>query len=103
MARTPQQQAVDATPKVTITVEETINLEPQVALVRDISTSLFAYHHKQSASAVEWEIKHGLGFQPNVTVMDSGGSTIEGELEHLSKNELRVIFSAPISGDAYLS
>ena len=103
MARTPQQQIVDATPKVNITVEEVNNLDPQVALVRDLSTDLFAYHHKQNASTSVWEIKHGLGFHPNVTVMDSGGSTVEGEMEHLSKNELRVIFSAPISGDAYLS
>jgi hypothetical protein len=103
MARTPQQQIVDATPKVNITVEETNNLDPQVALVRDISTDLFAYHHKQGASSTVWEVKHGLGFYPNVTILDSGESQIEGELEHLSKNALRVIFSAPISGDAYLS
>jgi hypothetical protein len=103
MARTPQQQIVTATPKVSISVEEINALEPQIALVRDNSTDLFAYHHKQNASTDVWEIGHGLGFYPNVTVMDSGGSTVEGELEHLSKNTLRVTFSAPISGDAYLS
>ena len=103
MARTPQQRIVDATPTVSITVGEVNNLDPQVALVRDVSTDLFAYHHKQNASSVAWDIRHGLNFYPNVTVMDSGGSTVEGELEHESKNRLRVIFSAPISGDAYLS
>lgn len=103
MARTTQQRLVDATPSVSITVEETNALEPQVSLVRDLSTDLFAYHHKQNASTDTWEIQHGLGFHPNVTVMDSGGSTIEGELEHVSEHLLRVTFSAPISGDAYLS
>jgi hypothetical protein len=71
--------------------------------VQGVDTGLFAYHHKQNASTEVWEIRHGLGFHPNVTVLDSGGSTVEGELEYLSKNTLRVIFSAPISGDAYLS
>jgi hypothetical protein len=71
--------------------------------VQQVQPRWFAYHHKQNASTDVWEIGHGLGFYPNVTVMDSGGSQIEGELEHLSKNTLRVTFSAPISGDAYLS
>lgn len=76
---------------------------PTNVQVQTVDPRWFAYHHKQNASTDVWEIQHGLGFRPNVTVMDSGGSTVEGELEHLSKNELRVIFSAPISGDAYLS
>lgn len=62
-----------------------------------------AYHHVQGESSSQWEILHGLGFYPNVTVMDSGGSMVEGELEHYSEYSLRVTFSAPISGDAYLS
>lgn len=104
MARTTQATYVDATPVVSITVEETNSLTPQVALsVSDVSPELFAYHHQQGASSAVWTIEHGLGFYPNVTVMDSGGSTVEGELEHLTENELRVTFSAPISGDAYLS
>lgn len=65
--------------------------------------TFFAYHHIQGVAATQWEIVHGLGFYPNVTVMDSAGSTVEGELEHLSKYSLRVTFSAPISGNAYLS
>ena len=64
---------------------------------------LFAYHHNQGSAGTEWFVEHNLGFYPNVTTMDSAGSTVEGELEHFSKYSLRVTFSAPISGDAYLS
>jgi hypothetical protein len=71
--------------------------------VQQVDPRWFAYHHKQGASSAVWEIRHNLGFYPNVTVMDSGESQIEGELEHLTKNTLRIIFSVPISGDAYLS
>lgn len=71
--------------------------------VNDSQVSMVAYHHVQGVSSATWDISHGLGFYPNVTTMDSGGSTVEGELVHNSKYSLRVTFSAPISGDAYLS
>lgn len=104
MARTPQVTAFDLTPVVSITVEETNELTPQVGMgVSGVWPGLFAYHHQQGASSAVWTIEHGLGFYPNVTTMDSGGSVIEGELQHVSKNHLRVTFSAPISGNAYLS
>lgn len=85
---------------VQVIVEPTADTKVQV---QTVDPRWFAYHHKQNASTDVWEIRHGLDFHPNVTVLDSGGSTVEGELEYLSKNTLRVIFSAPISGDAYLS
>lgn len=80
--------------------------EPVVITVGSVSGSQptqVAYHHVQGSSSTQWDIPHGLGFFPNVTTMDSGGSTVEGELVHVSEYELRVTFSAPISGDAYLS
>ena len=66
-------------------------------------TQVVAYHHKQQSSSAVWTITHNLNFYPNVTTMDSGGSIVEGELEHLSRNTLRVTFLAAFSGDAYLS
>lgn len=62
-----------------------------------------AYHHAQGVSSSTWDIEHNLGFYPNVTTMDSSGSIAEGEIEHLTKYRLRVTFSAPFSGNAYLS
>lgn len=62
-----------------------------------------AYHHTQSVSSNTWEIEHNLGFYPNITTMDSAGTIVEGELTHLSKYRLRATFSAPISGQAFLS
>lgn len=62
-----------------------------------------AYHHIQGSSSAVWEITHNLGFYPNVTTMDSSGSIAEGEITHIDNNILRVTFSAPFSGNAYLS
>lgn len=67
------------------------------------TTSNVAYHHVQGISSDTWDVTHNLGFYPNVTTMDSGGSIVEGELEHLSAYRIQITFSAPISGNAYLS
>lgn len=49
-----------------------------------------------SASAVV--VTHNLGKRPAVTVLDSANDEVEGEVEHLSTNQLVVSFSAPFSG-----
>lgn len=88
---------------VQIVVEPKPDVIIGVKRVSNPSVSDFAYHHTQGAASALWDIGHGLGFYPNVTVLDSAGSTVEGELEHISQYRLRVTFSAPISGNAYLS
>lgn len=62
-----------------------------------------SYLHNQGTTASTWDIIHNLGWHPNVTVVDSGGSTVEGELVHLTANSLRLIFSGAFTGVAYLS
>jgi len=64
---------------------------------------LVAFVHTQSAASDTWTITHNLEFFPNVTVQDSGGSTVEGEIVYNTNNTLTVTFSSPISGKAYLS
>lgn len=62
-----------------------------------------AYVHTQSSAATTWNIVHNLGFHPNVTVLDSAGTTVEGDLEYVSLNEINVRFAQGFSGKAYLS
>lgn len=62
-----------------------------------------AYTHTQGTPANPWEITHNLGFFPNVTVVDSGGSVVEGDITYLSPNSLQIAFSGAFSGLAYLS
>jgi hypothetical protein len=62
-----------------------------------------AYNHKQNSSSAVWNIAHNLNFYPNVTTMDSSGSIVEGEIEHINRNNVRVTFLAAFSGEAYLS
>ena len=62
-----------------------------------------AYTHNQSASASTWTITHNLGFFPSVTVVDSGGTTVIGDVSYISENQVSITFSAAFGGKAYFS
>jgi hypothetical protein len=62
-----------------------------------------AYLHTQGSASSTWVITHNLGFHPNVTVQDSAGNIVEGEIAYTNTNSLTVSFSAGFSGKAYLS
>lgn len=65
--------------------------------------SPFAYVHTQGIAASTWVITHNLGFYPNVTVIDSSGSEVEGDIVYTSSNVVTITFSAAFGGVAYLS
>jgi hypothetical protein len=44
-----------------------------------------------------------MGFNPNVTTVDSAGTAIEGTVTYNSLNALTVTFGIATSGKAYLS
>ena len=58
---------------------------------------------EQMAPSAVWTIAHGLGYQPAVTVVDSGGSVVEGEVDYLDADTVILTFSAAFGGVAYLS
>jgi hypothetical protein len=62
-----------------------------------------AYIHTQGVASDTWTINHNLGFYPNLTVVDSGGTIYEGEITYTNTVSLTVTFSAAFSGKAYLS
>ena len=62
-----------------------------------------AYAHTQGTASATWTINHNLDFYPNVTVVDSAGTIVEGEISYTSRNQVVLTFSASFSGKAYLS
>jgi len=62
-----------------------------------------AYHHPQPVPSDVWVINHHLNFNPNVTVVDSAGTNVEGELQYNDLNTVTLRFNAAFAGDAYLS
>lgn len=50
-----------------------------------------------------WEITHNLNKYPAVTVVDSGGSVVIGEIVYIDKNNVRITFTSAFSGKAYFN
>lgn len=62
-----------------------------------------SFTHRQDVPAQIWEFDHPLLFIPAVTVIDSSGDTVLGDVELPSASSVRVTFSVPFSGSVYLS
>lgn len=61
------------------------------------------YVHTQLGAATLWVVNHNLGRYPSVTVVDSGGTTVIGDVEYVDGNAIRLHFSYPFSGLAYIN
>ena len=59
--------------------------------------------HNQGGANALWTITHNLGKYPAVSVVDSAGSLVEGDVSYVSINVLTVEFSSAFSGVAYLN
>ena len=57
----------------------------------------------QASPASTWTIAHNLGYRPNISVVDSAGSQVEGNAVWTDINNLNITFSGAFSGVAYLS
>jgi hypothetical protein len=59
--------------------------------------------HVQNQTSNTWVIIHDLGYYPSITVVDSGGTVVVGQVDYNSINQATVSFSSSFSGRAYLS
>lgn len=57
----------------------------------------------QNTSSALWTIAHNLGKFPSVTVFDSAGSQMEGDVKQINNDELTITFGAAFAGVAYLN
>jgi hypothetical protein len=46
-------------------------------------------------------VTHNLGKKPAVTVIDSAGDEVEGDIDHLTNNQFTLTFSASFSGTVF--
>lgn len=61
------------------------------------------YRHVQMSASATWVIVHNLAKFPSVSIVDSVGDNIVGDVIYDSGNQVTVTFSAAISGEAYLN
>ena len=62
------------------------------------------YVHTQSSASATWTVAHNLGYFPGgVSVVDSAGSKVYGDVTHTSVNQLVINFTAGFGGKVYIS
>jgi hypothetical protein len=62
-----------------------------------------SFTYIQSVSSAVWTIVHNLGMFPNIAVIDSAGSHVEGDQTYVDPNTVVLTFAAAFTGTAYLS
>lgn len=62
-----------------------------------------SYTHNQLATSDTWVVVHNLGYRPNVTSFDSGGTEFWGEITHDSVNQLTIRLANAVSGVVHAS
>lgn len=75
-----------------------INLNPSITINQNTS-----YVHTQATPATIWNIPHNLSMVPNVRTEDLLGQDIEGIVENVDENNMKIYFSQAVAGKAYLS
>ena len=68
-----------------------------------VAGAIASYRHIQTVPSAVWTIPHNLGFYPNVSVVDSTGREVVGEITYVNMNTVQLTFSAAFGGEAYLS
>ena len=61
------------------------------------------YEYDQSGVSDDWTITHNLGKYPSVTVVDSAGTEVVGDVTYISENVINIKFNSAFSGTAYLN
>lgn len=61
------------------------------------------YIYTQTTPSAVWFIPHNMNKYPAVTVKDSEGNIVIGELEYTDINNVKITFSFAIGGTAYLN
>ncbi len=77
-------------------------VSPAPAVV-NVGSSFQYFVFNQNSPSATWTITHNLGRRPSVTVVDSAGTVVIGEVTYTSDNALTIQFSAGFSGQAYLN
>jgi len=68
-----------------------------------VGSQELGYMHIQEVASATWSITHGLGFVPNITVVDTAGTVVEGSYNYPNSNTVVLTFIGAFSGRAYLS
>lgn len=72
-------------------------------LLAQIEAATTTYIHDQMVASAEWTIRHNLKKFPAVSVVDSAGNVVIGEVRYIDINAISIKFIGAFSGKAYLN
>tara|TARA_R100001463_G_scaffold2241_1_gene9527 strand:- start:497 stop:742 length:246 start_codon:yes stop_codon:yes gene_type:complete len=75
----------------------------QPTTVNNVYTGDANYVHDQGSPAATWTITHNLNKRCSVTVVDTAGTVIIGQIEFNSDNQVTLTFTSSFSGKAYFN
>jgi hypothetical protein len=67
-----------------------------------VSTSN-AYYATGIVNSSSWTIHHDLGYNPNVTIINSDGELVFGRINYLTSTSLQILFNQNVTGSGYCS
>lgn len=62
-----------------------------------------SYVYNQISASKVWTINHNLNKYPSVSIVDSAGNLVIGNIEYTTLNTVIILFTAEFSGKAYLN
>ena len=99
--------AISDLPLVTPTLESEVLLtsaeKATIGSILDLSIQDKHFTYNQSTVSSTWVILHNLNKYPAVSVTDSAGTQVEGEVVYDNINQITIFFYAPFTGNAYLN
>lgn len=75
-------------------------LSGKLAPIGSVFTNFFEF--EQASPAEVWKINHKLARFPQVTIVDSSGRVVSGEVKYVDNMNVEVYFNGGFSGKAYL-
>lgn len=93
----------DTANKVIVNQDAPNQVVVRLSAVQGSSRYTKRYIHTQPVAQEIWTITHDLGGRPSVTIVDTAGTMVIGEVTYISDTQVIVEFTAAFSGFAYLT
>lgn len=94
-------------------VAQVVTIAPRVAEVIQVNkqgppgpqgaSGATTFEWDQNTAATIWYVVHNLGRHPSVTIVDSTGREVYGDVNYIDANNITIGFNTAFGGKAYLN
>jgi|TARA_R110001592_G_scaffold84126_1_gene248902 hypothetical protein len=87
----------------TIASGSTLGLDATNKIVKYAKVDDKHFVHDQANASAVWTIEHGLNKFPSVSVVDTAGTVIIGQVDYSNINRVTLTFASSFAGKAYFN